>query len=584
MEFSRKTHNCGEIRVENIGEEVELYGWIHRRRDHGGLIFLDLRDRSGLIQIEADPDISEEAFKNAEKIRNEFVVRVNGSVKKRPEGTVNPNLPTGQVEVKAKEIKILSISETPPFEVEDQIEVDEVLRMKYRYIDLRRFEMLKNIILRHKVVQEARDFLNRNDFLEIETPCLTKSTPEGARDFLVPSRLQKGYFFALPQSPQLFKQILMVAGMERYYQLARCFRDEDLRADRQPEHTQIDIEMSFVSREDIINLIENLIKKTFSLVGVDLKLPFRRMTYEEAIKKYGTDKPDLRYGLEIDELTKLFKETEFKVFQSCIKSSGIIAGLKIKSLLSRSKLDELTDWIIENGAKGLVWMVKEDTGIKSPIIKFLSNEEVKSLEEQMDMKKGEVLFIIAGEKRLTFHLLGMLRVRLAQELNLIKKEEYKTVWVTDFPLFEYDEEEKRLKTLHHPFTKPTEDTVNNLKDKPLKVKADAYDVVINGLEIGGGSLRIYHPKQQKKVFSLLGLEDKEILEKFGFLIEAFKYGVPPHGGIALGLDRLVMIISKKATIRDVIAFPKTSSANCPLTDAPDLVDEKQLKILGLRLS
>ncbi len=579
--LTERTHFCGDLGLSDVGREVKVYGWVHRRRDHGGVIFLDLRDRTGLIQLVVDREENPEEFIKAEKIRPEYVLEVEGLVRKRPAGTENPNLPTGEVEVKIKKLTVLSVSKTPPFEIEDDINVEESVRLKYRYLDLRRPSMIGNLILRHRITSEIRDYLNRYQFIEVETPYLTKSTPEGARDYLVPARLNPGRFYALAQSPQLFKQILMVAGVERYYQFARCFRDEDLRRDRQPEHTQVDIEMSFVSKEDIFELVEGLMERAFTVSGYRIKVPFKRLTYEEAMLRYGTDKPDLRYGLEISDLTEIFTESDFRVFRDVVALGGCVRGLKAEASFSRSQLDEITEWAKGQGARGLVWLVQEDE-IKSPVAKFFSEIEKEELKKRLDFRRGQTVFLMAGRETEVAELMGLLRAKLADELGLIRTDEYQLIWVTDFPLFGYDEETKTYFSFHHPFTRPTIETVSLLDRDPLKVKAEAYDLVVNGVEVAGGSLRIYQPEVQKKVFSLLGLSNEEAQRKFGFLLEAFEYGVPPHGGIAIGLDRLVMILAGRKTIRDVIAFPKTQSAYCPLTGAPDEVDDEQLKELHLK--
>ena len=581
VNYSERTHFCGDLRASHIGEEVIIFGWVHRRRDHGGLIFIDLRDRSGIVQVVADPQSSQEAFSLAEEVRGEFVLRVEGKVSRRPEGTENPSLPTGEVEVRADRIEILSRAETPPFEIEDDTRVDEMLRLKYRYLDLRRPRMTKNLIFRHKVVEKVRDFLDKEGFIEVETPYLTKSTPEGARDYLVPSRLHPGHFYALAQSPQLFKQILMVAGVERYYQLARCFRDEDLRRDRQPEHTQIDIEMSFVGESEVMDLVEGMIKAVFSLIGVELKTPFPRISYEESMLKYGTDKPDLRYSLVIQDLGEVFVQTEFNVLKKVVAEGGVIRGLKVKADFSRRELDELTEFVKGLGVGGLIWL-KREAEWKSPVVKYFSSPELNAIERKLGVEEGDFVFIVAGEKETAANAIGLLRENLAQRLDL-REEGFKVVWVNDFPLFEWSEEEQRFVSKHHPFTRPTAETVAFLDKDPLKVKAHAYDLVINGIEVGGGSLRIYQPELQEKVFETLGMSFSEAQEKFGFLLEAFRYGVPPHGGIALGLDRLVMILIGCKSIREVIAFPKTQSAVCLMTGAPSPVDEKQLRELHLRL-
>lgn len=573
--YSRKTHGCGELNADHIGNRVVLMGWVDGVRDHGGLIFADLRDRSGLVQIVADPESP--AFGALEQLKPEWVVSIKGTVRKRPAGTENPDLPTGEIEVVAEDVEVLRKAKTPPFEIEDEIEVDERLRLEYRYLDLRRPVMLSAIILRHRVSLEARRFLAENGFIEIETPYLTRSTPEGARDFLVPSRLHQGKFYALPQSPQLFKQILMVAGFEKYFQLARCFRDEDLRADRQPEHTQIDIEMSFVEEDDVMSLTEDLFRRLFEVGGIELKTPFPRLSYEEAMSRYGTDKPDIRFGMELIDLKPVFASTNIGVFQ--VEGDGVIVGIKAAKIFSRKELDELTGFVKQEGGKGLAWFIKEND-IRSPLLKFASEDEVKKLDEIIE--NGSTLLVLAGRKLPTLEIAGSLRLRLAKQLDMIPSGVFAPLWVTEFPLFEWSEEEKRFKSMHHPFTRPHKDTLEYLEKDPAKVRSHAYDVVINGVEVGGGSLRIYDEDMQRRVFSVLGIGQKEAEEKFGFLLKAFEYGVPPHGGIAIGLDRLVMMMTGRDTIRDVIAFPKTQSGTCPMTGAPDTVDAKQLRELGIR--
>jgi aspartyl-tRNA synthetase len=575
--YSMKSHDCGQLKSSNIGEEVSLFGWVHSIRDHGGLIFIDLKDRSGVVQIVADP--GSEAFTALEAIKPQWVVNIKGIVRRRPEGTENPRMKTGEIEVLAKEVIVLSRSKTPPFEIEDGIEVDERLRLKYRYLDLRRPSMQNYIIFRHQVSLETRNFLSECGFIEIETPYLTKSTPEGARDFLVPSRLHPGRFYALPQSPQLFKQILMVAGFEKYFQLARCFRDEDLRADRQPEHTQIDIEMSFIEEDNILDLTEDLIIRLFALNDIHLEKPFRRISYEEAMRRYGSDKPDLRFEMEIIDLSEVFRNTQIGVFRTDEK--GIVAGLNPEKIFSRKEIEELTEFVKAEGAKGLAWFIREGDEIRSPLLKFASEEEKERLLKMM--KPNSTLFVMAGEKYESLELLGRLRSRLGSILGLIDESRFEVLWVVDFPLLEWNEEEKRYKSKHHPFTRPKLDTLGYLESEPQKVLAHAYDLVINGVEAGGGSLRIYDRELQSRIFKFLGISEDEANEKFGFLLEAFEYGVPPHGGIALGLDRLVMLILGLSTIRDVIAFPKTQSGTCLLTGAPDYVSPAQLKELKIRL-
>ncbi len=584
--YGTKTHDCGELRKEDAGETVILTGWVHRRRDHGGLIFLDVRDRSGVVQAVVTPDF-EEAFAEAEKVRSEFVVAVEGKVRPRPAEAVNPNLPTGEVEVEVETLKILNRSKTPPFEL-DQPAVDETLRLRYRYIDLRRPEMAEGLIMRHKIAQKVREFLNGAGFVEVETPMLTKSTPEGARDFLVPSRLQPGHFYALPQSPQLFKQILMIAGLERYYQLARAFRDEDLRADRQLEHTQVDIEMSFVTREDILSLFENLLKEACAVAGVDLDVPFPRFTYDEVIDRYGTDKPDLRYGLEIEDLSDIFAGCGFKVFADALAKGGSVRGLVAPGCggLSRSRLDELTELAVANGAKGLAWIAVGPEGeIKSPIAKFLNEGEIEGAMVRMGAGPNDLMLMVADHPpELPSKVLGGLRAKLARELDLAKEGVFKIAWIVDFPLFEWNEEEGRLNSNHHPFTMPREEDIPFLEERPLQARANAYDVILNGVELGSGSLRIYTRELQERIFKLLGLSRDEYEEKFGFLLEAFDYGAPPHGGLAIGLDRLVAVLLGRETIRDVIAFPKTQQGTDLMTKAPDVVSPQQLKELHIKVT
>lgn len=581
LRYGERTHFCGELRRENVGERAVVFGWVHRRRDHGGLIFIDLRDRTGLLQVVADPMVSKSAYKVADQARGEYILKVEGEVLQRPPETENLKLPTGEVELRAEKIEIVNKAKTPPFEVDDDLNVDEVLRLKYRYIDLRRPLMSHNLQFRHQVLRRVRDFFEKHGFIEVETPYLTKSTPEGARDYVVPSRIHPGYFYALAQSPQLFKQILMVAGFERYFQIARCFRDEDLRRDRQPEHTQIDVEMSFVGEDDVIGLTEGLLQEVLKLADFDLKLPIQRLTYEEAMLRYGTDKPDLRYGLEITDLTEVFKSCQLNVLRKSLEEGGVARGLKVKGSFTRGELDKLTELVKSFGAGGLIWATKENSDWKSPVSKYLA-EELNQVEKLLSLKPGEFVFLVVDASEKAAVALGSLREHLANRLSL-KQGRFKLVWVVHFPLFEYDEEEKKFKSKHHPFTRPTAETEEWLEKNPLKVKAHAYDIVMDGVEIGGGSLRIYRPDLQERVFKVLGLSEREAKEKFGFLIEAFNYGVPPHGGIALGLDRLVMLLLGLKTIRDVIAFPKTQSATSPLTGAPQQISEEQLRELHLKL-
>ncbi|MDQ7031881.1 MAG: aspartate--tRNA ligase [Desulfonauticus sp.] len=582
LEGWKRTHSCAELTLNHQGQEVCLMGWVQFRRDHGGLIFIDLRDREGLTQIVFAPEVNAKALESAHNLRSEDVIAVKGTVRPRPKDMINPKLVTGEVEVAVTELKILNVSKTPPFLIEDRIEVSENLRLKYRYLDLRRPFMTKNIILRSKAAHSIRSYLNSQGFLEIETPVLTRSTPEGARDFLVPSRLNHGEFYALPQSPQLFKQLLMCAGFDRYYQIVKCFRDEDLRADRQPEFTQIDIEMSFVEEEDVLNLAEGLMAKLFNdVLGIKLKTPFPRLSYAQAIEDYGLDKPDIRFDLKLKDITSIVKNSNFRLFQqaSLVKALNLPGG----ATLSRKEIDDLTEFVKIYGAGGLAWIKIKETEWQSPIAKFLSEEEKAGIAKTLDLKPGDIVFFQAGKPEIVNTALGYLRVKLAEMFNLISQDTLAFTWVVDFPLLEWDEEEKRWVARHHPFTAPKPEHLNLLDTNPEQVLARAYDLVLNGNEIGGGSIRIHTKNVQEKMFSVLGINQEEAEEKFGFLLEALLYGAPPHGGIAFGLDRIIMLMAKSASIRDVIAFPKTQKATCLLTQAPAPVSTKQLRELGLKL-
>ncbi|OGW90148.1 MAG: aspartate--tRNA ligase [Omnitrophica bacterium RIFCSPLOWO2_01_FULL_50_24] len=580
-----RTHTCGELTGKHIGEKVTLAGWIDARRDHGNLIFLDVRDRWGKTQLVFNPDDSRDLHAAAEKLRSEYVVRVEGVVDKRPQGTANPKLSTGEIEVRVSALELLNASKTPPFEILDESDVSEEVRLKYRYLDLRRAPMLKRLGLRHQITQIVRRYFDGHQFIEIETPILTKSTPEGARDFLVPSRLSAGCFYALPQSPQLFKQMLMVAGADRYFQLARCFRDEDFRADRQLEHTQIDVEMSFVTEEDVMSELEGLLIEIMHKVkGIKLQLPLKRLSYQDAMNTYGSDKPDLRFGVELKDVTAILKNTDLKIFQSVIQAKGVIKGLSISGQeFSRSDLDHLVTLVKENGAQGLAWLKVTAEGLESPIAKLITNEQRKELVKTFGTKPGDTLFFVADQWSTCVKALGVLRNRLAERLNLARRDEFKFLWVVDFPLFEWNDEEKRFDSLHHPFTAPKPEDLKYFDSEPLAIHARAYDLVLNGTEIGGGSIRIHQRDVQNQVFRALGISQAEVQEKFGFLLDALAYGAPPHGGIALGLDRLCAILAGVDSIREVIAFPKTQKGVCLMTEAPSKVYPKQLKELSIQV-
>ena len=561
-------------------------GWVQRRRDHGGLIFIDLRDREGVVQLALDPDRDLASLQKAEQVRNEFVLAAKGTVSPRPAGTVNPKMKTGEVEVEISELKILNRSETPPFMLDEFTEVAENIRLKYRFLDLRRPALQSNMLMRHLVAKTVRNYLDGQGFIEVETPVLTKSTPEGARDYLVPSRVNTGSFYALPQSPQLFKQLLMVSGFDRYFQIVKCFRDEDLRADRQPEFTQIDCELSYVNRDDVMEVMEGMIAAIFKeAIGVEVQLPMARLTYAEALERFGVDNPDLRFDLELVTITDLVARSDFKVFADVAASGGLVKALNVKgcATFSRKELDDLTDFVKIYGAKGLAWVKVNEDGWQSPIAKFFKEDELAALNDKLGAEVGDLLLFMADKPSVANEALGRLRGHLGQKLGLADKQDYKFVWITDFPLFEYDEDEKRHVAVHHPFTSPLEEDIPLLDTEPGKVRAQAYDLVLNGSEVGGGSIRIHDQSVQSRMFKMLGIDAEEQREKFGFLLDALSFGAPPHGGIAFGLDRLMMILTGADSIRDVIAFPKTQKATCLLSDAPSVASEKQLQELGIRL-
>lgn len=588
MKGLKRSHYCTSVKQDHIDQEVTVMGWVQKRRDLGGVIFLDLRDRTGLLQVVVDQSsIGEESFVKAESIRTEFVVAVKGLVEKRSEETINPNLETGLIEVRAYELRILSAAETTPFQIEEDSDVREDLRLKYRYLDLRRPDLQRKMMLRHKVAASVREFLNHDGFLEIETPMLTKSTPEGARDYLVPSRINAGKFYALPQSPQIFKQLLMLSGYDKYYQITKCFRDEDLRADRQPEFTQIDMELSFVNEDDVISANERLLHKLFKdALDIEIQLPIKRITYKEAMERFGSDKPDMRFGLELVDCSDLVADCGFKVFSQAVSTGGSVRAINGKTLgdLPRRQIDALTEYVKGYGAKGMAYIViNEDGTLKSAITKFLSEEVVNQIIERVDGQPGDIIMFGADTNDVVFQSLGALRLELARRLDLLKKDEYDFVWVTEFPLLEWSAEQKRHVAKHHPFTMPMEEDLHLLETDPAKVRAQAYDICLNGNEIGGGSIRIYQRDIQEKMFEALGFTKEEAYDRFGFLLDAFKYGVPPHGGLAYGLDRIVMLMAQADSIREVIAFPKVKDASCPMTNAPGVVEEKQLEELSLKI-
>lgn len=581
-----RTHFCGELRKEDSGSEVTLMGWVRRRRDHGGLIFVDLRDRYGITQVVFNPQMPDELFNLAEKLSVEDVLKITGKVGERPEGTLNPNLETGEIEVNAKFLELLSEAETPPFEIKEEVEASEDLRLEYRYLDLRRVNMRDAIITRHKFYQSVRKFMSGKGFIEIETPVLTKSTPEGARDFLVPSRISKGKFYALPQSPQIYKQILMVSGFDKYFQIVKAFRDEDLRADRQPEHTQIDIEMSFVEERHVQKMAEELMATVFKeIIDVELPLPFPRLTYDDAMKRFGSDKPDMRFGVELTDISERAANSDFQIFKDAVAEGGIVSCISApaKGSFSRKIIDELTEFVKIYGLKGLSWAKVENGGLTGGVSKHFPENQQSELIEEVGAEDGDVIFFAADKAETVLNGLGALRLEIGKKLELVTSDEFVPLWVTDFPMFELDEDTGKYTAMHHPFTSPQTEDLDFLESEPLRVKAKAYDMVFNGSELGGGSIRIHSRDVQTRVFKALGIGEKEADEKFGFLLKALSYGAPPHGGIALGLDRIVAAMLRKNSIRDVIAFPKTASASALMEKAPSEVSEEQLKELGIKL-
>ena len=583
----RRTHHCNELCGDDFGKEVVLMGWVQRRRDHGGVIFVDMRDREGTTQVVFNPKENKEIHEKAHAIRNEYVIGVCGNVDKRPDGMTNPNLKTGEIEILVTDLKILNPAKTPPFLIEDTVDVSETVRFKYRHLDLRRPQLQRNIILRHRAAKSIRNYLNKHGFLDIETPVLTRSTPEGARDYVVPSRVNPGQFYALPQSPQIFKQLLMISGFDRYYQIARCFRDEDLRADRQPEFTQIDLEMSFVGEDDIMGITEGMLAALFKdVLDKEIRRPFLRMSYAEAIDRFGLDKPDIRFDLELKDISDIAKNSDLKLFANAVKQGGIVKALNAKGCIhfSRKEIDDLTTFVSVYKAKGLTWIKVREEAWQSPIAKFFSDEEKAALTERLGVDPGDLLFFVADQSKIANEALGHLRNHLGEKLRLIDDNAFRFLWITHFPLMEYDETEKRLQSLHHPFTAPLEEDYSFLNDSLLSVRSRAYDLVLNGSEIGGGSIRIHQKEMQEKIFESLGIKREVYEEKFGFLLSALEAGVPPHGGIALGFDRITMILCKAPSIRDVIAFPKTQKASCLLTNAPSEATKSQLEELSLKVS
>ncbi len=584
----KRTDYCTNFSTDDVGKEVTLMGWVQTRRDFGALIFVDLRDRTGIMQLVFDESVLEGDFSRVGALRNEYVIAVKGPIVLRDEETINEKLPTGLIELRVRELKILSRAQTPPFEIEDDTSVREELRLKHRYLDLRRPAMQHNLLVRSQIAAAARDYLNKNGFLDIETPMLTKSTPEGARDYLVPSRIHQGSFYALPQSPQTLKQILMISGFDRYFQIVKCFRDEDLRADRQPEFTQIDIEMSFVDVDDVLSANEGMIAHIFKQVmDIDIKLPLPRLPYRQAMERFGSDKPDTRFGLELVDVSDIVADTGFAVFSSVIKNGGSVRAINVKGAVdqfARREIDALVDFVKIYGAKGMAWISMKEDGIQSPITKFFTDDELSSLIERIDAETGDIIFFVGDKDKIVFDALGNLRLKLAEKLSLIDEGVFALLWVVDFPLFEYSEEEKRYTAMHHPFTSPRDEDVGKMESDPAGTFAKAYDIVLNGNEIGGGSIRIHTTELQEKMLSALGFSKEQAWESFGFLLEALKYGAPPHGGIAFGLDRLAMLLLGCPSIRDVIAFPKVQNASCLMTQAPSPVAAKQLMELGLKIS
>ncbi len=585
MSVYKRTHMCGELRSENIGEKVVLNGWIQKRRNLGGLIFCDVRDKTGITQVVFNDKIPQELFDRADRLRSEYVVGIKGEVMERE--SKNTDLPTGEIEVFADDLIIYSEADTPPIYIKDDDNVDDNLRLKYRYLDLRKKKMQDNLTFRHNLAKLTRDYFAENGFTEVETPVLIKSTPEGARDYLVPSRVNQGRFYALPQSPQMFKQLLMVGGTDRYVQIVKCFRDEDLRADRQPEFTQIDLEMSFVDVDDVIEIQEGYLKRVFKeMKGIDIETPFPRIPYDEAMDRYGSDKPDTRVGFELNDITDMVKDCGFKVFTDAIEAGGSVRGICITGAAesyTRKKIDKLTEMVRSYGAKGMVWMKVAENEVTSSVNKFFSPEELKAIADRMEAKAGDLILIISDRNKVVYDSLGFLRRHVADELGLLNDEQYNLLWVTDFPLFEHDEETDTYHAMHHPFTSPREEDAELLKTDPTKAKAKAYDIVLNGVELGGGSIRIHDRHMQEDMFRALDMSQEDIDEKFGFLVEAFKYGTPPHGGLAYGLDRLVMLLTGEKSIREVIAFPKNQNAQCMVSEAPGVVEDEQLEELGIKI-